>query len=201
MDRGGDRFPRKDGGGKQQETYSGSRGDYRERSSSMPQREFLLGDGFRRGRESNWREEETRYQRDEQKRKFAFQEGGSGQRFDEEDDRFYNKDYKMPQIEREEKFQPPEHRDLRNRLQRDREIKEKWVKQEESGSTVPSKKRCFNCNETGYHHTQCVNPPFCYSCKKTGHKAHNFLDKIELKNCGFGMPGMGFYSIHIPVSE
>lgn len=84
---------------------------------------------------------------------------------------------------------------------RDRETKEKWVKQKESGIAVTTKKRCFNCNETGHHHTQCVNPPFCYNCKKMGHKAHDCLDKIELKNCGFGMPGMGFYSIHIPISE
>lgn len=66
---------------------------------------------------------------------------------------------------------------------------------------VKKKNRCFNCNETGHHHTQCTNHPFCYSCKKSGHKAHNCLDKIELKNCGFGMPGMGFYSIHIPETE
>lgn len=97
MDIGGDRFTRKDGGGKQQETYSGPRGEYRDRSSSMPQREFQKGDSFqqgedfRRGRENIWREEESRYQREEQKRKFAYHEGGSGQQYEEDEDRLLEK--------------------------------------------------------------------------------------------------------------
>jgi hypothetical protein len=47
----------------------------------------------------------------------------------------------------------------------------------------------------------CRNPPFCYCCKKSGHRSSACPEKRGLKMCGFGIPGQGFYSIHLPVER
>jgi hypothetical protein len=56
---------------------------------------------------------------------------------------------------------------------------------------------CFNCDGTGHMWKDCTNPPFCYSCKKSGHRSSVCPEKRGLRLCGFGIPGQGFYSIHI----
>lgn len=159
--------------------------EYRKESrrEEQPRREFMQG-----GRE-------------EQKRKFGQREEGSRYRYEEEEDRFYEPEPRKPQTFRKYTEEEEEERDMRNRLKQERIGKEKWQRQEIDNQYVNSRKKCFNGNEAGHHHSVCTNPPFCYSCKKSGHKAHNCLDKIELKTCGFGIPGSGFYSKHIPVME
>jgi hypothetical protein len=57
---------------------------------------------------------------------------------------------------------------------------------------------CFNCDGTGHMRKDCKNPPFCYCCKKSGHRSSVCPEKRGLKLCGFGIPGQGFYNIHIP---
>jgi hypothetical protein len=44
----------------------------------------------------------------------------------------------------------------------------------------------------------CTNPPFCYCCKKSGHRSSVCPEKRGLRLCGFGIPGQGFYSIDMP---
>jgi hypothetical protein len=58
---------------------------------------------------------------------------------------------------------------------------------------------CFNCNRDGHFRASCNNPP-CYNCRKYGHRAMSCLTKkgLNLKICGFGMPGQAFYSITVP---
>jgi hypothetical protein len=46
-----------------------------------------------------------------------------------------------------------------------------------------------------------MNPPFCYCCKKYGHTSSACPEKRGLKMCGYGIPGQGFYSIHLPVEK
>jgi hypothetical protein len=60
--------------------------------------------------------------------------------------------------------------------------------------------QCFNCNRDGHYYASCPNPPFCYSCKKDGHRAMNCPANkgMNLRLCGFGMLGQGFYSIQFP---
>ena len=60
---------------------------------------------------------------------------------------------------------------------------------------------CFICNGTGHQHGQCPNHPLCYNCKCSGHKAMFCPAKKGLRNCGFGIPGAGFFSIHIPTDK
>jgi hypothetical protein len=60
---------------------------------------------------------------------------------------------------------------------------------------------CHNCNLTSHLRKDCRNPPFCYCCKKSGHRSSACLEKRGLKMCGFGIPGQGFYSIHLPVER
>jgi hypothetical protein len=43
-----------------------------------------------------------------------------------------------------------------------------------------------------------VLPPFCYCCEKPGHRSSVCPEKKGLRLCGFGLPGQGFYSIHVP---
>jgi hypothetical protein len=73
--------------------------------------------------------------------------------------------------------------DLRAKLRRDQEFPRGW--------------HCFNCNGDGHYQPSCPNPLFCYSCKKDGHRAMNWPAKkgMNMKPCGFGMPGQGFYNI------
>jgi hypothetical protein len=47
----------------------------------------------------------------------------------------------------------------------------------------------------------CKNPPFCYCCKKSGHRSSVCPEKRGLRLCGFGIPGQGFYNIHIPTDK
>jgi hypothetical protein len=46
-----------------------------------------------------------------------------------------------------------------------------------------------------------MNPPFCYCCKKYGHTSSACPEKRGLKMCGYGIPGQGFYSIHLLVEK
>jgi hypothetical protein len=80
--------------------------------------------------------------------------------------------------------------DLRSKLRRDQDFPR--------GSGGPN--HCFNYSQDGHYQASCPNPPFCYSCKKDGHRAMNCLAKkgMNLKLCGFGMPGQGFYNIQFP---
>jgi hypothetical protein len=57
---------------------------------------------------------------------------------------------------------------------------------------------CFNCDGTRHMRKDCTNPPFCYCCKKSGHRSLVCPEKRGLRLCGFGIPGQGFYSMHIP---
>lgn len=57
---------------------------------------------------------------------------------------------------------------------------------------------CFNCDGMGHMRKDCTNPPFCYCCKKSGHRSVVCPEKRGLRLCGFGFPGQGFYSMHIP---
>jgi hypothetical protein len=56
----------------------------------------------------------------------------------------------------------------------------------------------FTCDGTGHMRKGCTNPPFCYCCKKSGHRSSGCPEKRGLILCGFGFPGQGFYSIHTP---
>jgi hypothetical protein len=51
---------------------------------------------------------------------------------------------------------------------------------------------CHNCNLTGHLRKDCRNPPFCYCCKKSGHRSSACPEKRGLKMCGFGILGQGF---------
>jgi hypothetical protein len=46
-------------------------------------------------------------------------------------------------------------------------------------------------------------PPFYYNCRKDGHRAMSCPAKkgLNLKICGYGMPGQAFYSISMPEEE
>ncbi|KAG2578102.1 hypothetical protein PVAP13_6NG187903, partial [Panicum virgatum] len=60
---------------------------------------------------------------------------------------------------------------------------------------------CYNYHQSGHHRSQCPNPSFCYGCKQSGHissKCPNAKANKGLKLCGFGMPGLLFYSLNIP---
>jgi hypothetical protein len=76
--------------------------------------------------------------------------------------------------------------DLRAKLRRDQDF--------------PRGGHCFSCNQDGHYQASCPNPSFCYSCKKDGRRAMNCPAKkgLNLKLCGFGMPGQGFYNMHFP---
>jgi hypothetical protein len=60
---------------------------------------------------------------------------------------------------------------------------------------------CHNCNLIGHLRKDYVNPPFCYCCKKSGHRSSACPEKRGLKLCGYGIPGQGFYSIHLPIER
>lgn len=64
--------------------------------------------------------------------------------------------------------------------------------------------KCFKCGREGHHQATCANPPLCYSCHSSGHIASNCpmsLSKRGVKLCGFGIPGQGFYSLHVDATE
>lgn len=46
-----------------------------------------------------------------------------------------------------------------------------------------------------------ARPPYCFCCKKDGHKSSVCPEKKGLRVCGFGLPGQGFYSIRVPIKE
>jgi hypothetical protein len=85
-------------------------------------------------------------------------------------------------------------RDFRNKMRRDQD-------HGRMGAGGPS--HCFNCNRDGHFQTSCTNPPFCYNCKKDGHRAMACPAKkgLNMRICGYGMPGQAFYSIHVPKEE
>lgn len=70
--------------------------------------------------------------------------------------------------------------------------------------TGASKIKCFKCGREGHHQANCPNPSLCYSCHSSGHiSAHcpaNLMKKgVQLY--GFGIPGQGFYSLHVELIE
>jgi hypothetical protein len=101
-----------------------------------------------------------------------------------------------------------EEQDLRAKLRREQDdrrhedvrhpkaVEEKDLRGKNPGPQVDF--HCFNCDGTGHMRKDCKNPPFCYCCKKSGHRSSVCPEKRGLRLCGFGIPGQGFYSIHIP---
>jgi hypothetical protein len=72
-----------------------------------------------------------------------------------------------------------------------------------AGGSKPAMK-CFKCGREGHHQASCTNPPLCYSCHSSGHISANFpmlQSKRGVKLCGFGIPGQGFYSLQVDVSD
>jgi hypothetical protein len=61
----------------------------------------------------------------------------------------------------------------------------------------------FDCNRDGHFQPSCPNPPLCYNCKKDGHMAMSCPAKkcLNLRICGYGMPGQTFYSIYVSKEE
>jgi hypothetical protein len=69
------------------------------------------------------------------------------------------------------------------------------------GQSFGKQMRCFNCNLVGHHYSTCKNPPFCYSCRDSGHKSANcpvMKSNKGLTLCAMGMPGQLFYSLNLP---
>jgi hypothetical protein len=60
---------------------------------------------------------------------------------------------------------------------------------------------CYNCNMVGHLRNNCSNPPYCYCCKKSGHRSTVCPEKRGLRLCGYGILGQGFYSIRVPVDK
>uniref|UniRef100_J3N0S4 CCHC-type domain-containing protein n=1 Tax=Oryza brachyantha TaxID=4533 RepID=J3N0S4_ORYBR len=62
--------------------------------------------------------------------------------------------------------------------------------------------KCFKCGKEEHHQANCANPPLCYACHNTGHIALNcslHVQKRGIKLVGFGIPGQGFFSLHIDI--
>jgi hypothetical protein len=59
---------------------------------------------------------------------------------------------------------------------------------------------CFNCNGDGHFQASCPNPFSIITAKKDEDKAMSYPAKkgLNMRICGFGMPGQAFYSIHVP---
>jgi hypothetical protein len=60
---------------------------------------------------------------------------------------------------------------------------------------------CYNCNMVGHLRKNCSNPPYCYCCKKSGHRSTVCPEKRGLRLCGYGILGQDFYSIRVPVDK
>jgi hypothetical protein len=105
-----------------------------------------------------------------------------------------------------------EEQELRAKLKRGQEEwrpgeQNQWNKQREEawearggrGKTPQTRTDlCFNCNLTGHLRKDCSNPPYCYCCKRPGHRSSTCPEKKGLKLYGFGIPGQGFYNFHLP---
>jgi hypothetical protein len=70
--------------------------------------------------------------------------------------------------------------ELRAKLRRDQEVKrlkDQAMRANQRGEgwkgkgTQNQEEHCFNCNLTGHLRKDYVNPPFCYCCKKPGHRS------------------------------
>jgi hypothetical protein len=70
--------------------------------------------------------------------------------------------------------------ELRAKLRRDQEekrLKDQAMHANQRGDvwkgkgTQNQEEHCFNCNLTGHLRKDYVNPPFCYCCKKPGHRS------------------------------
>lgn len=59
----------------------------------------------------------------------------------------------------------------------------------------------YSCNLSGHFRKDCNNPPSCYCCKKSHHRAPAYPEKKGLRLCGFGIPGQGYHSMHIPTDR
>jgi hypothetical protein len=57
--------------------------------------------------------------------------------------------------------------------------------------------------DTSRRHAPTPPPPFCYNCRKDGHRAMSCPAKkgFNLRICGYGMLGQAFYSISMPDDE
>jgi hypothetical protein len=60
---------------------------------------------------------------------------------------------------------------------------------------------CFNCNLSGHLRKDCMNPPYYYCCKRSGHRSVTCPAKRGLKLYDFGIPGQGFYNFHFPTEK
>jgi hypothetical protein len=56
---------------------------------------------------------------------------------------------------------------------------------------------------TSRHLAPISPPPFCYTCKKDGHRAMACLAKmgLNMRICACGIPGQAFYSIQVPEED
>jgi hypothetical protein len=61
----------------------------------------------------------------------------------------------------------------------------------------------FNYIRDGHFEASYTNPPFCYNCRNVGHRAMYCPAKkgLNMRICGFRMPGQGFYNIQVPEDE
>jgi hypothetical protein len=107
-----------------------------------------------------------------------------------------------------------EEQDLRAKLRREQEERknreqgfqgnqkdDQWDNRGRNRGNQSLAEHCFNCDRPGHLRKNCTNPPFCYCCKKSGHRSATCPEKRGLRLCGFGLPGNGFYSIHIPAEK
>ncbi|XP_021304717.1 uncharacterized protein LOC8062495 isoform X2 [Sorghum bicolor] len=93
--------------------------------------------------------------------------------------------------------------DLRHKLEERKKGEQQSQHQQhwDSGQSASMSIRCFNCNDLGHHISTCKKPPFCYSCRASGHKSTNCPSTRANKGltlCAMGMPGQLFYALNIP---